>query len=53
MPGTVVGVKKEAFYVRTGEGILKILAVQPEGKKRMPVKDFLLGYQIKTGEQLG
>ncbi len=53
VPGTVVGVKKEAFYVRTGEGILKILAVQPEGKKRMPVKDFLLGYQIKTGEQLG
>ena len=53
VPGTVVGVKKEAFYVRTGEGNLKILAVQPEGKKRMPVKDFLLGYQIKTGEQLG
>ena len=53
VPGTVVGVKKEAFYVRTGEGILKILAVQPEGKRRMPVKDFLLGYQIKTGEQLG
>ncbi len=53
VPGTVVGVKKEAFYVRTGVGILKILAVQPEGKKRMPVKDFLLGYQIKTGEQLG
>lgn len=52
-PGMVVGVDKEAFYVKTGEGILKILTVQPEGKKRMPVKDFLLGYQIKAGEQLG
>lgn len=52
-PGMVVGVDKEAFYVKTGEGILKILSVQPEGKKRMPVKDFLLGYQIKAGEQLG
>ena len=52
-PGSVVGVNKEAFYVKTGEGILKILAVQPEGKKRMQVKDFLLGYQIKAGEQLG
>ena len=52
VPGTVVGVDKEAFFVKTGEGILKILAVQPEGKKRMPVKDFLLGYQIKPGEQL-
>lgn len=53
VPGTVAAVNKEAFYVRTGEGILKILAVQPEGKKRMPVKDFLLGYPVKTGEQLG
>lgn len=52
-PGTVVLVEKDAFYVQTGEGILKILAVQPEGKKRMAVKDFLLGYQIKAGEKLG
>jgi len=52
LPGTVVAVTREAFYVKTGEGILKILAVQPEGKKRMPVKEFLLGYQVKVGEQL-
>lgn len=52
-PGTVVDVTKDAFYVKTGEGILKILAVQPEGKRRMPVKDFLLGYQIRIGERLG
>lgn len=52
-PGTVVCVEKEAFYVQTGEGILKISAVQPEGKKRMDVKDFLLGYQVKEGEMLG
>ena len=52
-PGTVVLVEKDAFYVQTGEGILKILTVQPEGKKRMAVKDFLLGYQIKEGEMLG
>lgn len=52
-PGTVVGVEKEAFYVQTGKGILKITAVQPEGKKRMAVKDFLLGYPVKAGEKLG
>lgn len=51
VPGTVVGVGKEAFYVKAGEGILKITAVQPEGKKRMPVKDFLLGYPLKAGER--
>ena len=52
LPGTVVAVTREVFYVKTGEGLLKILAVQPEGKKRMPVKEFLLGYQVKAGEQL-
>lgn len=52
-PGTVVRVEKDAFYVQTGDGVLKILSVQPEGKKRMAVKDYLLGYQMKVGEKLG
>lgn len=53
VPGTVIDVDKDAFYVKTGNGSLKITEVQLEGKKRMPVKDFLLGYQVKTGELLG
>ena len=52
-PGTVVLVERDAIYVQTGEGTLKITAVQPEGKKRMAVRDFLLGYQVKEGEMLG
>lgn len=51
LPGTVVRVDKDAFYVQTGKGVLKILEVQPEGKKRMAVKDFLLGYPVKAGER--
>lgn len=51
-PGTITAVKKDAFFVQTGEGILKVTQVQPEGKKRMPVKDFLLGYQMREGEKL-
>ncbi len=53
LPGTVVRVDKDAFYVQTGKGVLKILEVQPEGKKRMAVRDFLLGYPVKAGECLG
>lgn len=49
-PGTVLAVEKDAFYVQTGAGALKVTAVQPEGKKRMAVRDFLLGYPIKAGE---
>lgn len=47
--GTVEKVEKDAFYVRTGDGLLKVTQVQLEGKKRMPVKDFLLGYPIEPG----
>ena len=49
-PGVVLAVEKDAFYVKTGSGALKVTAVQPEGKRRMAVKDFLLGYPIKAGE---
>ncbi len=52
-PGTVTAVEKDAIYVQTGDGVLKISAVQLEGKKRMAVRDFLLGYPLKAGEKLG
>lgn len=52
-PGTVVRVEKDAIYVQTGDGVLRLTEVQPEGKKRMAVKDFLLGYPVKAGERLG
>ena len=52
-PGTVVRVDNDAIYVNTTKGILKILELQLEGKKRMKTKDFLLGYKIKPGEVFG
>lgn len=51
-PGTVIAVEKDAIYVQTGEGALKLTEVQLEGKKRMAVKDFLLGYPVQPGEIL-
>ena len=47
--GTVAAVSKEAFYVRCGEGILRVNEVQLQGKKRMPVHAFLLGYRLEPG----
>ena len=52
-PGSVSRVEKEAVYVNTGNGILKVTRVQIEGKKQMAVKDFLLGYRMEKGERLG
>ena len=51
--GSIRKVEKEAFYVKTGKGLLKVTEVQLEGKKRMRVKDFLLGYPLTEGILLG
>lgn len=52
-PGTVKKLDKEAIYINTGEGVLKVTQLQLEGKKRMQVKDFLLGCRMEKGEMLG
>ena len=53
LPGTVLEVLKDSILVATKDGALRILQVQQEGKRRMTVKEFLLGCTIKTGERLG
>ena len=52
-PGTVERVQKDSIDVATGKGLLQIRSLQLEGKKRMAVRDFLLGYEIKPGQYLG
>ncbi len=53
LPGTVAEVTKRTLKIRTGDGLLSILELQPEGKKRMPVDAFLRGYPVAPGELLG
>ncbi len=52
-PGTVVKVTPDAIYVQTGKNLLKLNEVQIQGKKRMPVKAFLLGHRVEIGILLG
>lgn len=51
--GTVVAVYKDSFVIKTGEGLLRVTEIQLEGKKRMSVKDFFLGYKLAAGQKLG
>ena len=53
IPGTVIDVDKTSFTVQTGKDALRILEVQIQGKKRMPVQAFLLGHTIRSGMTLG
>lgn len=53
VPGTVARTTKDCIYVNTGDKQLGLTMVQLQGKKRMPVGDFLRGYEVKAGTKLG
>jgi methionyl-tRNA formyltransferase len=48
VPGTILSLDGQ-LEVACGEGSLRILEVQPEGKRRMGVKEFLLGHRLLPG----
>mgnify|MGYP003381414601 CR=1 FL=1 len=52
--GDILEARGDILYVGCGNGtVLKIEEVQPEGKRRMPVRDFVNGFKPRTGEMLG
>lgn len=51
--GAAAEVTKTALKIRTGNGLLSVLELQPEGKKRMPIDAFLRGYPVEPGEIFG
>ncbi len=50
-PGTVLSRDKQPFGIRTGAGILYPLILQSEGRKALPVDEFLRGFQAKIGDR--
>lgn len=50
--GIVLSADASGLQIRTGKGILNILSLQLEGKKRMDTAAFLRGYKIETGDRL-
>ncbi len=51
--GTIIAKDKESFTIACQKDALKVLEIQPEGKRRMSVKDFMLGCKVELGEKLG
>jgi methionyl-tRNA formyltransferase len=51
-PGTVINATGDAIRVATGDGVLLILAVQPEGRRVMTAREFLAGRPIPAGTRL-
>lgn len=48
-PGCIVKVTKDDIEVQAGDGVLSLLEVQLEGKKRMAADAFLRGYHLEEG----
>jgi methionyl-tRNA formyltransferase len=44
--------EKESVWIKTGRGFLSLLELQPEGKRRITVQDFVRGYRVKPKERL-
>lgn len=51
--GEIVTVTKDSIEVQTGDGLLSLVELQLEGKKRMTVDAFLRGYAVEVGTKLG
>ena len=53
-PGTLVEVSRDHLQIAAGGGTqLALLELQPEGRRPMPVRDFLAGHPLKAGTRLG
>jgi methionyl-tRNA formyltransferase len=53
IPGTVIHTDSDGIVVAAGRGTVTLKEIQPSGKKRMPVSDFIRGTSIQKGDRLG
>ena len=53
-PGTIVTAHGDDLIVAAGEGTsLRILELQPEGRRAMAVREFLAGHRLTIGDRFG
>lgn len=52
-PGEIVGIDGAGMTVACGAGALRILAVQPAGKRRLSPEEWMRGRGVSAGDRLG
>ena len=50
-PGSIVEAAGDRLAIATGEGVLEILELQPEGRRPMTARDFLAGHPLSQGDR--
>jgi methionyl-tRNA formyltransferase len=48
-PGTILDAHSDQFRVQTGEGVLRLLMLQREGRRPLTAREFLAGRRIEPG----
>jgi methionyl-tRNA formyltransferase len=51
-PGTIIEAGGDRLIVATGDGPLRIVELQAEGKRPMNVREFLAGHRLTAGDRL-
>ncbi|SPD76156.1 Methionyl-tRNA formyltransferase [uncultured Desulfobacterium sp.] len=53
VPGKVLGCSKDGLEVETAKGVVLIRQLQAQGKKRLPAREFLMGFPFNKDAVLG
>jgi methionyl-tRNA formyltransferase len=51
-PGTVLEASGDRLVVQAGDAPLRILSIQPEGKRALTAREFLAGRSVSVGSPL-
>lgn len=51
LPGTIVNLASDRILVQTGSSPLALTEIQPDGKRSMPVAEFLRGASLSVGDR--
>ena len=52
-PGTIVRAEPDRFEVVAGDGrVLRVLVIQPEGRRAMSAREFLAGRHVGPGTKV-
>ena len=51
-PGTILEAEGDRLIVATGEGALRVLEIQAEGKRPMAAREFLAGHRLTVADRL-
>jgi methionyl-tRNA formyltransferase len=51
MPGTILEADGDRLIIATGDGHLRVVEIQAEGKRPLGAREFLAGHRLTPGDR--